>query len=96
MRWGRVDPLPQVVGTLVARHARLPAGSPPPDPDRPLTDLGLGSLAVVGLLVDLEETLGVRFGPELLDERTFRSVRTVTEAVRTLGARVPAEPDGRP
>ena len=59
----------------------------PPDVDVPLADLGLDSLRLVGLLVSLEQDLGVELPPEEINAESFRTVRTLADAVaRVAGA----------
>ena len=75
--------LEDVVATTLRRH--LPhAGAPDLSLDIPLTDLGLDSLSVVNLMLDLEDTLGITFPEEMLNEETFRTGRSVVAAVQAL------------
>lgn len=53
-------------------------------PDTMLTDLGLDSLATVGLLMDLEEAFGVQFPDELLTGETFATAASLWGVVVTL------------
>ncbi|RFU86627.1 hypothetical protein DY218_11190 [Streptomyces triticagri] len=50
--------------------------------DVPLSDLGLDSLRTVGLLMRLESALGLELPEELINGETFRTVRTLSDAVR--------------
>lgn len=47
------------------------------DADSWLQDLGLDSIAMMGLVVDVEDTFGV-----VLDQRTLFELRTVADLVR--------------
>jgi acyl carrier protein len=80
----QVDLLPAVV-TLVRHH--LPPESAPlldADPHLDLLDAGLDSLALVGLIVEIEETFTVRFPAASIDRATFASVDTILDALRGL------------
>ncbi|MDT0266584.1 acyl carrier protein [Streptomyces sp. DSM 44915] len=54
----------------------------PIDPDAPMKDLGLNSVGIVGLIVDLEEELGVFLPEEAVSPSTFYSARTLWSALR--------------
>jgi acyl carrier protein len=58
-------------------------------PDTSLSDLGLDSLAVIELVLDLEERFGVEFPDDMLKSSLFRSATTLYEALATLVAAVP-------
>jgi acyl carrier protein len=47
-------------------------------------DAGLDSLALVALVVDLEQTFAVQFPAELMNADTFQTPRSVAEAMRAL------------
>lgn len=71
---------PVTSGVLDLVKAQLPdAGD---DVDAPLAEVGLNSLHSVALLVALEQRFAVRFPPELIDATTFRTVRSMADAVR--------------
>ncbi|NRQ33074.1 hypothetical protein HII36_14665 [Nonomuraea sp. NN258] len=53
-------------------------------PDTALSDLGFGSLRMVALMVDVEENLSVSFPSEMINAQTFRTVRSVADAVAKL------------
>ncbi|MDO0928877.1 phosphopantetheine-binding protein [Streptomyces sp. TG1A-8] len=76
--------------TSVARAVRHRAGSDTPaadlDPDTELSALGLTSLGVAGLLVDLEAAFDVRFPADAVTPEVFRTLATLTETVRALRA----------
>ncbi|MGW4949510.1 phosphopantetheine-binding protein [Streptomyces parvulus] len=63
-------------------------------PDQELRDLGLGSLELVGLLVEIEDAFSVRLPADVMHQATFRSVRTLTAALRT--ATEAEDPHARP
>ncbi|MCD0451616.1 phosphopantetheine-binding protein [Actinocorallia sp. API 0066] len=77
-----MDDLTEVIASLVARRLKDGAAPAGIDPDAPLSGLGLDSIAVVSLMVELERRRGVTLPAELVNRATFRSVRTLTEAVR--------------
>ncbi|MFE9287966.1 phosphopantetheine-binding protein [Streptomyces olivaceus] len=52
--------------------------------DARLGDLGLDSLAVVGLLMDIEERYDIVFPDEHLNPETFRTVRSLWSVVQDL------------
>lgn len=69
----------------LARH-RLPAqgGAVLDDPDADLSSLGLDSLAVVRLVVDLERELLLEFPADALEPATFRTVNSIVATIRAL------------
>ena len=71
----------------------LAAGSAPLDPDVPLTDLGLDSLGMVGLILDLETVLGFSFPEEQVTPATFYSTGSLWAAVEPHTSRA-ARADG--
>lgn len=88
---GASGEITRAVGAVVRRH--LPedvAGSIVSDAT--LTDLGLGSLAVAELIVDLEQTFGVEFPEHMVVPETFRSVETIAAAVQALRASQASSP----
>jgi acyl carrier protein len=52
-----------------------------------LVQLGLDSMTVIALLVDMEKTFNIRFPDEMLVDATFRTPGTLKEAVQTLRKR---------
>src|SRR6266540_1235396 len=82
-----VDGLPRLVGERVRRHLPPDASLGLWDPDADLTDLGLDSLGLAGLIVDLETTFCVVFPEELLVPETLRTVHTVAAALAALQGR---------
>lgn len=61
------------------------------DPDTPLTDSGLGSLEIVGLLVSLEQEYGIAIPDDFPVMDMFRTPRTLWETVSVLFAPAPAQ-----
>ncbi|WP_052845421.1 acyl carrier protein [Streptomyces sp. NRRL S-31] len=76
--------LTDVIEELVTRRVRAGADGAAGDPDTGLHDRGVDSLGIVGLIVDIERTLGVRFPAALITADTFASVRSVAAAVHGL------------
>lgn len=52
----------------------------------PLADLGVDSLGIVGLIVDLEQAFGIRLPATMISSETFHSVDSIAAAIRTLRA----------
>lgn len=81
-----------LVSELVARRANR-AGRDDLSPDTGLADLGIDSLGVVALIIDLEAALGRQFPEEALSAENFRTLRSIGSAVARLMA--PTQPSGR-
>ncbi|MEU1662207.1 acyl carrier protein [Streptomyces sparsogenes] len=81
-----MDPLMTSVAQAVRRRAEPAVPEGELDPDTELSALGVTSLGVAGLLVDLEETFSLRFPADAVTPEVFRTVRTLTDAVRPLVA----------
>ena len=58
--------------------------------DSELAGLGIGSLELVGLILDLEGSLGVAYPPEMMDRGTFETPRRICESVLELRGRLTA------
>lgn len=69
--------------TVVSSHLPL-LGEDPLSPDSSLADMGLDSLALVALLVDLESQFDVMFPDELLNQETFKTAGSLWEVVEGL------------
>jgi acyl carrier protein len=69
--------------TLVRKHIKLPADEPL-NPDARLADLGLGSIQIVDLLVDLEQAFDIVFTDELLAPDTFGTPRSLWKSIANL------------
>lgn len=54
--------------------------------DQDLAGLGLDSLALAGLVVDIENSFMIEFPADMINPDTFRSVRTVADALDNIGA----------
>jgi acyl carrier protein len=79
------DPV-AVVTELVSR--RLALGEwPKSAEDTPLADLGLDSLQLASLIVDLEASFKISFPAAMLSHDVFRTIRTVSAAVAALQQR---------
>lgn len=59
--------------TVVRRHLPLLDANTPITPDLALADHGLNSLAMIRLLVDLEDGFGVEFPDDVLAATAFRT-----------------------
>jgi acyl carrier protein len=57
-----------------------------PGPDDDLSSAGLGSLEIVGLMVEIESVMDIEFPSDEINANTFRSARTIAEAVCRIGA----------
>ncbi|MGW7615154.1 phosphopantetheine-binding protein [Streptomyces antimycoticus] len=79
-----MDPLMVSVAEAVRRRAEGPPPAAALDPDAELSSLGVSSLGVAGLVVDLEETFTFRFPDDAVTPEVFRTIRTLTDTVRTL------------
>lgn len=72
------------VRDLLAGRAVLPGVIESVEPGADLWELGMESLAMVGVMVAVEDEFGVEFPDELLTRDTFRSLAAVTDAVVSL------------
>jgi acyl carrier protein len=86
---GATGPLLRMVAETVAARTPDDARASRNDPDADLADRGLGSLTLVEIVLDLEARLGRRIPEELLDHATFRTERTIAEALASLPAPSP-------
>jgi acyl carrier protein len=57
--------------------------------DDEMAEAGLDSLRLVSILVQVEDRLGVSFPPELISGETFRTPRTLADAVALVRADMP-------
>ncbi|GAA0664688.1 hypothetical protein GCM10010193_15070 [Kitasatospora atroaurantiaca] len=69
---------------IVAAALRAAPGEDTPGPDTDLWSVGLDSLGSVSLMVGLEDEFGVEFPDSMLDRKTFSTVRSISEAIRSL------------
>jgi acyl carrier protein len=63
----------------------LPPHDEPIEPSMPLSDLGLTSIGMVGIVMELEDALDVSIPDELVVVETFASADTLWNAVAGLG-----------
>ncbi|MFI7442692.1 acyl carrier protein [Nonomuraea indica] len=75
------------VRLLLAGRSVLPGVIESADAGADLWELGMESLAMVGVMVAVEDEFGVEFPDELLTRETFRSLAAITDAVLSLTAR---------
>lgn len=76
--------LTAVVATIVRRCAGRNAAATHISHDTSLWDAGIGSLAVVRIVVSIEDEFGVEFSPDLITRDTFRSVNSIATVVARL------------
>ncbi|WP_320064500.1 phosphopantetheine-binding protein [Micromonospora sp. RTGN7] len=80
-----MDDVLRSVVEIAHRHLSPKAGAVlREDPDADLAALGLTSLRTVDFMVELEERLGVELPEEAIHAETFRTARTVADALRQL------------
>ncbi len=72
------------VRDLLVRKAVLPGVVESVDADADLWELGMESLAMVGVMVAVEDEFGIEFPDERLTRETFRSLSMITDAVMSL------------
>ncbi|MER7410931.1 MULTISPECIES: phosphopantetheine-binding protein [Streptomyces] len=78
-----MDPLMVSVAEAVRRRAQAPQPATALDPDAELSSLGVSSLGVAGLVGDLEEMFAFRFPDDAVTPEVFRTIRSLTDTVRT-------------
>jgi acyl carrier protein len=69
---------------LLGRHLKYLKPGQELEPDQPLRDLGLDSMASIDLLLDLEEEYGIVMPEEYLTEQSFSTAAALWQAVGTL------------
>ena len=69
------------VRRLVDQQLNLTAHGYELAPDDDLWHLGMTSLTCLGLMLAIEDTVGVEFPEDALKESTFRTVNMITEAI---------------
>ncbi|MEJ8654266.1 acyl carrier protein [Streptomyces sp. MS1.AVA.3] len=79
-----MDPLMASVAEAVRRRAEAPPPAAGLDPDAELSSLGVTSLGVAGLIVDLEEEFSFQFPADAVTPEVFHTLRTLTDSVRAL------------
>jgi acyl carrier protein len=78
--------LAEQVRKILASEGRLAVDVAEIAPDDDLYKLGLTSHASVTLMLALEDAFEVEFPDNMLNKRTFESIRAITEGLETLGA----------
>jgi acyl carrier protein len=78
--------LPADFEKLLRTRCTLLAESDPIDPDAPLWTLGVESIDLLGLIVDLETAYQLVFSDDLLVTATFDTAAAVWQAVQDLMA----------
>ena len=81
------DALARAVLELACELQHNAGQDEPASVDASLAEAGFGSLDVVRLMMAVESRFSVRFPAEMVEPRTFRTARTIAEAIRILGAR---------
>lgn len=80
-----MDDSMMAVVDLASRHA--PPGHPVSvGPQTTLRDFGLGSLAVVALIADIEREFGIRFEAGMMNHEVFATFGSITAAIAQLRA----------
>ncbi|MEV0729719.1 MULTISPECIES: phosphopantetheine-binding protein [Polymorphospora] len=72
--------------TVLRKHLKLLAADDPLAPDASLVELGLDSLEMVGLLIDLESVYGISFPDSEMNFETFASAERLWAVVARLRA----------
>ncbi|MEV4466182.1 phosphopantetheine-binding protein [Micromonospora echinofusca] len=75
---------PPAFEPLIRERSRLLSADAPLEPDQSLTELGVDSLEVVELIVNLETEFDIEIPPELLQPEVFATPGTIWNAVRSL------------
>lgn len=78
------DDLHELLQRIKPDLARAPSGDSADNWDVDLAAAGFDSLAIVELLTILEDSLGIEFPDSLISRDTFRSTRSVLEAVNLI------------
>ncbi len=73
------------VRQIVREHGRLPADLDAMDDDADLYQAGMTSHASVNLMLALEAEFDVEFPDAMLKRTVFQSVRSISDALQTLG-----------
>jgi acyl carrier protein len=105
-KWGEAPRVPVIVGSIamdqqlatqvkeaIARSLKLPMAPEDIADDIPLfgEGLGLDSIDVLELVLELERTFNVKITDEQLGRRALRSVRTIVELIEQTRGQAPAE-----
>jgi acyl carrier protein len=81
--------LDQLISSLIeiaARHVDGEYAGALEDPDAEFVAVGLCSLELVELMLEVETAMGIEFPPELMNAETFRTPRTLAAAIAGLRA----------
>ncbi len=73
------------VRQIVREHGRLPADLDALDDEADLYQAGMTSHASVNLMLALEAAFDVEFPDAMLKRTVFQSVRSISDALQTLG-----------
>jgi acyl carrier protein len=69
--------LPDEFQGLIVPRCRFIESADQFSPRSPLTELGVDSLEIVELIIDIEDTYGIEFPQELLTPEVFTSAETI-------------------
>ena len=86
------DPLEVQIKQAIVRSLRLPIAWEEIGDATPLFDggLGLDSIDVLELVLEIERAFGVAIGDEQVGMKVLRSVDTIAEYIRSQGSKEPA------
>jgi acyl carrier protein len=84
---------PEEFERIIRRYCRFADPAQPIDPDTSLTLLGMESLQILGMIVDIEDTFAVLVPDSMLTADQFSTAGSVWNSVRLLLA-PEREPDG--
>ena len=73
------------VRQIIREHGRLPADVDTLDDDADLYQAGMTSHASVNLMLALEAAFDIEFPDSMLKRSVFQSVRSISEAIESLG-----------
>ena len=79
-----MDALEKSLQSCLRKHLRLVADGEPVAMSAALRDLGLDSMSVIELLLDLESTFAVTFPDAMMSPETFKTGDVLHAAVRQL------------
>ena len=83
-----IDHLPAIeinaIREILALHGRLSVDVRGTDIESDLYNLGLTSLATVGIMLALEDRFDIEFPESMLSRKTFKSIAAIAEAVSSL------------
>lgn len=82
-----MPPIPSAFVEMLARHCRFVDGEVALDPEQTLQSLGVTSLAIVHIVVDLEAGYGIQVPDEMMTTEVFATPRSLWEAVDSLQRR---------